>query len=266
MKANKILHRNEQRIKLSFPYHQETVVKLRQIKGLSWSKTHNSWHIPYTKEAFAQLKSLFPDVEYEKALTKPEVLPAVAEEKDSSNTEGNQRIPASNKADITITVSGKKIAIKMPKNETDIAFVRTFNYVRWDKTEFCWIVPNYGKNLEIIQNYFNERIATLEHKTEEVPRTASNIAHPPFAGVLPELEAPDQAELSRFKGWMEHKRYSDSTIKTYLQALSIFLRFVKPKTSIEVTNEDMVCTTILNTSKIKFFLPESGGECGPFVF
>jgi integrase/recombinase XerD len=118
--------------------------------------------------------------------------------------------------------------------------VRTFNYVRWDKTEFCWIVPNYGKNLEIIQNYFNERIATLEHKTEEVPRTASNIAHPPFAGVLPELEAPDQAELSRFKGWMEHKRYSDSTIKTYLQALSIFLRFVKPKTSIEVTNEDMV--------------------------
>jgi len=38
---------------------------------------------------------------------------------------------------------------------------------------------------------------------------------------------------------MEQKRYSDSTIKTYVMAITSFLRFIKPKTSIEATNEDM---------------------------
>ena len=43
-----------------------------------------------------------------------------------------------------------------------------------------------------------------------------------------------------FKQWLEHKRYSESTIETYTKAISIFLRFVKPKKTADVTNDDMV--------------------------
>ena len=65
MKISKITHRNEVRIRVDFPYNAASTTLLRQIQGTQWSKTLKCWHIPYTKEAFAQLKAMFPDVEYE---------------------------------------------------------------------------------------------------------------------------------------------------------------------------------------------------------
>jgi integrase/recombinase XerD len=38
---------------------------------------------------------------------------------------------------------------------------------------------------------------------------------------------------------MEQKRYSASTVSTYVQAIAVFLRFIAPKTSAEASNEDM---------------------------
>lgn len=69
MKLMKIIHRNESRIKIDFAYNAVVVKKLREIHDARWSRTLNSWHIPYTKEAFEQLKSLFPDVEYQNTST-----------------------------------------------------------------------------------------------------------------------------------------------------------------------------------------------------
>jgi integrase/recombinase XerD len=49
------------------------------------------------------------------------------------------------------------------------------------------------------------------------------------------------AELvKRFKVWMEHKRYSASTVKTYADAISGFLSFIQPKPAHETDNDDMV--------------------------
>ncbi|MEI7587735.1 hypothetical protein [Runella sp.] len=63
IKASKILHRNEDRIKVDFPYNREISLLLKQIPDAQWSKSHGAWHIPYTKTAFEELKSLFPDIE-----------------------------------------------------------------------------------------------------------------------------------------------------------------------------------------------------------
>ena len=48
MKASKILHRPEIRIRVDFGYNAELVSKLRQIADARWSKTMGAWHIPYT--------------------------------------------------------------------------------------------------------------------------------------------------------------------------------------------------------------------------
>ena len=48
MKASKITHRNETRIRVDFPYNAEMVSKLRQISDARWSKTMGAWHVPYT--------------------------------------------------------------------------------------------------------------------------------------------------------------------------------------------------------------------------
>ena len=51
-----IYHKGEKRIKLSFSYNKELTEIIKNIEGIRWSKTQNSWHIPHTKEAYNKFK------------------------------------------------------------------------------------------------------------------------------------------------------------------------------------------------------------------
>ena len=242
MKASKIVHKREERIKIDFPFNEETVSKIRQIPDARWSRTLGAWHIPSGKDTYNQLIRLFPDIEipqlyndeaisHAKSTPKIEIVEKVAQ------------IPArqsfTDKNEIAIELSGKSIFLKMPKNETDIQFIRTFQYVRWDNAHFRWVVPNYGKNLELIKNYFNTRITRIETRIPEQPKAVPNFESTIIVTDLPKIDSESLQEIERFKQWMEHKRYSESTVKTYTMVINVFLRFIKPRTSTEATNEDM---------------------------
>lgn len=103
MKAEKILFRDENRIKIDIPYSRESISVIQQIQGAKWSQTIHAWHIPYTREAFRHLKSMFPEVVYDKK--KPE-------------TQAGQTIitPMAGLAgkDVTIHVTQKRIIVKLP--------------------------------------------------------------------------------------------------------------------------------------------------------
>ena len=191
MKATKITHRNEIRIRVDFPYSSELVSKLRQIADARWSKTRGAWHIPYTKEAFAKLKELFPDVEYSlnadetivlADAIKPVTVNADAVIKKSIETDENKLVadiqtenipevtPAIAKrfdkqlnskhydsSAINIDITAKHIFIKMPKIEADIQYIRSYKYFKWDTINFCWVVPNYQDNVVRIKAYFESR-------------------------------------------------------------------------------------------------------------
>jgi len=158
MKASKIVHKNEERIKIEFPFNQEIVSKIRQIPDARWSRTHGAWHIPYNKSAFNLLKSIFPEIEYPN--------------KDTSGEKAtNKSLPIPLKSDDTLNyikptgvrvmVFGRKIAIKLPKNETDTHFILGLRYSKWDGKQYCWTVPNYPGNLDLIKDYFKQRITEL---------------------------------------------------------------------------------------------------------
>ena len=51
----------------------------------------------------------------------------------------------------------KHIFIKLPKNEADIQFIRSFKYAQWDMQHFHWTVPNYRDNIVKIKAYFGNR-------------------------------------------------------------------------------------------------------------
>lgn len=172
MKASKIVHKNETRIKIDFPYNQVIATKLRQIPDARWSKTHNAWHIPDTKPASELLINLFPEIEYPQEVSFIE-------------TASNKSLPVSLKSQLTpdykkpagvsIMVLGRKIAIKLPKNETDTRFILGLRYSRWDGKQYCWIVPNYPGNLDLIKDYFEERITELIVHDEIETTTKDNI-------------------------------------------------------------------------------------------
>ncbi len=55
--------------------------------------------------------------------------------------------------EIKIEVFERRIFLKIPKNETDIAFIRKIQFVNWDKNCFHWVIPNYPGNLTLLKTY-----------------------------------------------------------------------------------------------------------------
>jgi len=169
MKAIKISHKNEDRIKVDFPFDRENIQKIRQIPDAKWSESQNAWHIPYTTSAFEMLKGLFPEVEYFKknAFETPLVMAdiksaglaseisAKAEQTDPKTLNYIKHIG------VSILVFERSIAVKTPKNELDTQFLLSLRYSRWDSKKWCWIVPNYSRNLDLLKSYFKERITEL---------------------------------------------------------------------------------------------------------
>lgn len=74
---------------------------------------------------------------------------------------------------ITIEVVGRKILLKMPRNEQDIIFVRSIPYVRWNKSTFRWEIPHYPGNLEKLTAYFGDRVHAVT-KSEDIPVDAKD--------------------------------------------------------------------------------------------
>ena len=69
--------------------------------------------------------------------------------------------------EIKIEVFERRIFLKIPKNETDIAFIRKIQFIHWDKNWFHWVIPNYPGNLTLLKTYFDGRIDSLiEHQSE----------------------------------------------------------------------------------------------------
>jgi len=170
MKASKITHKGEYRIEIEFPYNQEIVQQIKQLPDARWSKTLSAWHIPYSKEAFIQLKEQFPDVEYEPQ-TKIEALkPNLILKKPVSPITEPIKTPKQT-AEIQITVTEKQINIQLPKNETDIQFIRSFTYARWNKNSYYWTIPNYRNNLDKLKDYFSNRNVEISEQAAETVLT-----------------------------------------------------------------------------------------------
>ncbi|WP_423147334.1 tyrosine-type recombinase/integrase [Rubrolithibacter danxiaensis] len=157
MKVERIFHRNQERIKITFPYNRHIALLLRQIDDCKWSKTQQAWHIPCSKKAFSDLKTLFPEIELENTIVRDaRVVHVEKEEKIVKNTR------------IEIYVLGRKIVLKLPKNEVDTTFLLNLRFSKWDKQNYCWVVPNYPNNLQRIKEHFKDRIGYIEEQEEIV--------------------------------------------------------------------------------------------------
>lgn len=165
IEVSKINHKEETRIKVDCPYNQEYITLLRQIEGAKWSQTHKAWHIPYTKEAFGRLKSFFPEI------TIPEKAKKQIKEKAQSvaTLRQTEKEILPHTPSVLVEVIGRKIILKLPKNELDTKFILALRFSKWDKVHRVWLIPNFSNNLELIKEYFKDRISKITiHKEIEV--------------------------------------------------------------------------------------------------
>ena len=107
----------------------------------------------------------------------------------------------------------KRIAVYFEKNVNLIARIKQVEGSRWSQTLSVWHLP------DTLENRIRFRIALI-------------------ASTLPSVEGIEQIE--KFKQWMRSKRYSESTVTTYSEALKSFLVFYRAKAVADITNEDVI--------------------------
>jgi len=122
--------------------------------------------------------------------------------------------------------------------------LRANTAMRWSKTMNCWYLPFYKS---IIQDLFmllkpKFYLDYSELKTQQEPlaekREVEMIVKP--ADILQDLSEESLQKIEEFKLWLNSKRYSDSTIGTYIDALKTFLRYYAHKPIAEITNDDLI--------------------------
>lgn len=119
---------------------------MRKLDGSKWSPSMKCWYIPNEKSHIAILVKHLTDwqIPFENKINDP----SEKEKTDTDMTENSEN------RNVEVEITSKTIFIKLPKNETDIQFIRSFKFARWNSGSFRWIVPNYKNNLELLQSYF----------------------------------------------------------------------------------------------------------------
>lgn len=105
----------------------------------------------------------------------------------------------------------KRIAVFFEKNTDLISRIKKVEGSRWSQSNGFWHVPN------TVENQIRFKITVS----------------------LPSAEGIEAIE--KFKQYLRSKRYSESTITTYSEALKSFFTFFNSKSINLITNEDIIC-------------------------
>ena len=118
----------------------------------------------------------------------------------------------------------------------------------WSQTNKCWYIANNPHNLKEIYRIFKgkafinaEQIFNKKEGKEAEPvqtkKENKQITKPALPSLLNEEV---KSKILKFKYWMRQRRYSDNTIKTYIDALHIFFRFFSKTPIHKISNDDLI--------------------------
>ena len=124
--------------------------------------------------------------------------------------------------------------------------VKVMPGVRWSQTLKAWHIANYPENLKLIFSTFkgiaevdkSEIFGGPEYRNEEMQEKPSPAE--PKPAVLPVLSEKSRIKTGEFRIWMEQQRYSPNTVKTYMEAITTFLRYFHNKEPEAISNADLV--------------------------
>ena len=114
----------------------------------------------------------------------------------------------------TITHKGsKRIVVYFEKNTEWIARIKRLEGSRWSQSLLAWHLPDTE------ENRIRFKLTPLSHSI------------PSSEGIV---------QIEKFKQWLRSKRYSESTVTTYSEALKSFLVFYRAKAVANINNEDVI--------------------------
>lgn len=128
-----------------------------------------------------------------------------------------------------------------PDNET-AGIVKNYLHGKWSATQCAWHIAYSENYYDHLFYYFRPYgVNLLIKKSVVAPGLQPYGEEKEKANSLPrDLGAEVQSKLKEFEFWMKSRRYSDSTITTYTEALGVFLRYHHDKPIAEIDNDDLI--------------------------
>ena len=115
-----------------------------------------------------------------------------------------------------------------------ISIIKTLGNALWSQTNKSWHIPNNEESYSELQKVIDGKAKLVKDTLEW--KAINNSLKPR----LRILSKESEEKTLQFKYWLKSRRYSETTIKTYVDALRSFLRFYAHKTIKEIDNNDII--------------------------
>ena len=148
-----IIHRGNKKIKIIFPYHIELIKSVKAIEGSTWSKTHGTWLLPYSKEAYHQLLLIFPELKIEPAKEKP---PLDLGQPNIRFNPGAHNIPKDDTCHVWYKGNSMYLYVK-PLQEY-VLFLKVLPKIFFSKKDYAWVIQRNDKSSTLLKSFFKEKL------------------------------------------------------------------------------------------------------------
>lgn len=138
--------------------------------------------------------------------------------------------------------NNKVVLIRFERNDVLISKVKSYGAI-WSATKRSWYVV---ENQFVLNDFLKlmKGLAFVDYSGLNQAKTESKTADidSKKANDKPVKEVPKNIadKLSQFQKWLKHKRYSESTINTYTDAVKQFLLYYKDRDIRSLNNDDMI--------------------------
>lgn len=131
----------------------------------------------------------------------------------------------------------ERLLLLFPKDAELTRLLRQEFQAKWSLTYNAWHIPNQKGQIDLLFKTFKGRawldLSELKKPLQKDGQQVTPKPHPGNSDHHP-------AEKEAFLNWLRSQRYSESTIKTYTEAITVFLRFFGDKPIREFTNADLI--------------------------
>jgi site-specific recombinase XerD len=175
-------HRGAQYIKVDIPNNDTAKTLIRQVTGRKWSQTHHCWYVPYTAEAYRQLKELF-EVSIASEFLKREITLETVTASSSAEIEQDRR-PVEKPAEPQAPEKGqmpglriekendKRVKVYVPWQQKDwIEKIKTLPGRAWNQDGKYWSVPLVKTTISMLNDWFGSQLIASIEIPYDLPET-----------------------------------------------------------------------------------------------
>ncbi len=132
----------------------------------------------------------------------------------------------------------ERILMHFPLDAELQSMARKIPGIKWSKTHKAWHIANNKSNVKLCFQLFYGKIwINASELKKDKPQSGSPAITSNSREGIPENV---QIKIEQFKNWLQAKRYSNNTIKTYLETLRSFLAFHAAQPIEEIGNDDII--------------------------